>query len=229
MNNADDETIDKRRAAQAAVELVVDGMVLGLGTGSTAVIAVELLGQRVKEGLKIKGVPTSNSTAKLAQSVGIPIVSLDDYPRLDLDIDGADEVEPSLCLIKGGGGALLREKIVAFASKKVVIIVDEKKIVNRLGKFHLPIEIVPFACGLMQETIKEMGATSVLRKRDGTVFLTDEHNWILDCDFGLIEDPRSLAQKLSAVPGIVEHGLFVDIVERVIVGSGGQAKTITTA
>jgi ribose 5-phosphate isomerase A len=222
--SSDDE---KRLAAQAAVELVTDGMVLGLGTGSTAVFAVEILGQRVKEGLKIKGVPTSNSTAKLAESVGIPIVTLDDYPRLDLDIDGADEVEPSLCLIKGGGGALLREKIVAFASKKVVIIVDEKKTVERLGKFHLPVEIVPFACGLMQETLKDMGATTVLRKRDGTVFLTDEHNWILDCDFGLIDDPRALAQQLSAVPGIVEHGLFVDIVERVFVGGSGQVKTLT--
>ena len=222
--SSDDE---KRLAAQAAVELVTDGMVLGLGTGSTAVFAVELLGQRVKEGLKIKGVPTSNSTAKLAESVGIPIVTLDDYPQLDLDIDGADEVEPSLCLIKGGGGALLREKIVAYASKKVVIIVDEKKVVERLGKFHLPVEIVPFACGLMQKTLKDMGATSVLRKKDGTVFLTDEHNWILDCDFGLIDDPRSLAQQLSAVPGIVEHGLFVDIVERVIVGGSGQVKTLT--
>jgi ribose 5-phosphate isomerase A len=221
--NADDE---KQLAAKAAVDLVTDGMVLGLGTGSTAVLAVQLLGQRVKQGLKIKGVPTSNSTAALAESVGIPIVSLDDYPTLDLDIDGADEVEPSLCLIKGGGGALLREKIVAFASKQVVIIVDEKKVVERLGKFHLPIEIVPFACGLIQQTIKEMCASSVLRKRDGTVFLTDEKNWILDCDFGLIDNPRALAQQLSAVPGIVEHGLFVDIVERVIIGSGGQVKTL---
>lgn len=221
--NADDE---KQIAAKAALELVTDGMVLGLGTGSTAVFAVQLLGQRVKQGLKIKGVPTSNSTAALAESVGIPIVSLDDYPTLDLDIDGADEVEPSLCLIKGGGGALLREKIVAFASKQVVIIVDEKKVVERLGKFHLPIEIIPFACGLIQKTIKDMGAASVLRKREGAVFLTDENNWILDCDFGLIEDPRALAQQLSAVPGIVEHGLFVDIVERVIIGSDGQVKTL---
>ncbi len=222
--NSDDE---KRMAAQAAVDFVEDGMVLGLGTGSTAVFAVELLGQRVKEGLKIKGVSTSNATAKLAQSVGIPIVSLDDFPQLDLDIDGADEVEPSLCLIKGGGGALLREKIVAFASKRVVIIVDEKKLVERLGKFHLPVEVIPFACGLIQKTISEMGATSTLRKRDGRVFITDENNWILDCDFGLIEDPRTLAQQLSAVPGIVEHGLFIDIVERVIIGSSGQMKTLT--
>lgn len=219
---------EKQLAAKAAVELVTDGMVIGLGTGSTAVFAVQMLGQRVKEGLKIKAVPTSNSTATLAESVGISIVTLDDYPQLDLDIDGADEVEPSLCLIKGGGGALLREKIVAYASKQVVIIVDEKKLVDRLGKFHLPIEIVPFACGLIQQTIKEMGAVSVLRKRDRAAFLTDESNWILDCDFGLIDDPRALAQQLSAVPGIVEHGLFVDLVERVIVGSEGKVKTLSS-
>lgn len=213
-------------AAQAAVEIVSDGMVLGLGTGSTATFAIEILGERVKQGLKIKGVPTSESTAQLAMSVGIPIVSLDEYPQLDIDIDGADEVEPSLCLIKGGGGALLREKIVAFASKKVVIIVDEKKLVERLGKYHLPIEIIPFSCGVVEKTLSEMGATSFVRKREGKVFHTDENNWILDCDFGLIDDPRALAQKLSVIPGIVEHGLFVDIVNQVIVGNNGQIKTL---
>ncbi len=217
---------EKRMAAHAAVEIVSDGMVLGLGTGSTAMFAIEILGERVKQGLKIKGVPTSESTAQLAMSVGIPIVSLDEYPQLDIDIDGADEVEPSLCLIKGGGGALLREKIVAFASKKVVIIVDEKKLVERLGKYHLPIEIIPFSCAVVQKTLSEMGATSFVRKREGKVFHTDENNWILDCDFGLIDDPRALAQKLSVIPGIVEHGLFVDIVNQVIVGNNGQIKTL---
>lgn len=222
--SADD---DKKLAAQSAVDLVEDGMVLGLGTGSTAVFAVQLLGERVKKGLKIKGVPTSDSTEKLARSVGIPIVTLDEFPALDLDIDGADEVEPSLCLIKGGGGALLREKIVAYASKRVVIIVDEKKLVEKLGKFHLPIEIVPFSRGLVQEKIDEMGAKSVVRVRDDRVFRTDENNLILDCDFGLIEDPRALAQKLSLIPGIVEHGLFIDLVERVIIGNDGKVKELT--
>jgi ribose 5-phosphate isomerase A len=222
--SADD---DKKLAAQSAVDLVEDGMVLGLGTGSTAVFAVQLLGERVKKGLKIKGVPTSDSTEKLARSVGIPIVTLDEFPALDLDIDGADEVEPSLCLIKGGGGALLREKIVAYASKRVVIIVDEKKLVEKLGKFHLPIEIVPFSRGLVQEKIDEMGAKSVVRVRDDRVFRTDENNLILDCDFGLIEDPRALAQKLSLIPGIVEHGLFIDMVERVIIGNDGKVKELT--
>lgn len=222
--SADD---DKKLAAQSAVDLVEDGMVLGLGTGSTAVFAVQLLGERVKKGLKIKGVPTSDSTEKLARSVGIPIVTLDEFPALDLDIDGADEVEPSLCLIKGGGGALLREKIVAYASKRVVIIVDEKKLVEKLGKFHLPIEIVPFSRGLVQEKVDEMGAKSVVRVRDDRVFRTDENNLILDCDFGLIEDPRALAQKLSLIPGIVEHGLFIDMVERVIIANDGKVKELT--
>lgn len=217
---------DKRLAAFAAVDLVEDGMVLGLGTGSTAVFAVELLGERVKRGLKIKGVPTSDSTEKLAKSVGIPIVTLDEFPQLDLDIDGADEVEPTLCLIKGGGGALLREKIVAYASKRVVIIVDEKKLVDKLGKFHLPIEVVPFSRGLVQETIKKMGASSVVREKNGQVFHTDENNLILDCDFGLIDNPRALGQQLSLIPGVVEHGLFLDMVERVIIGGDGSVKTL---
>jgi ribose 5-phosphate isomerase A len=222
--SADD---DKKLAAIAAVELVEDGMVLGLGTGSTAVFALEMLGERVKNGLRIKGVPTSDSTEKLAKSVGIPIVTLDEFPQLDLDIDGADEVEPTLCLIKGGGGALLREKIVAYASKRVVIIVDEKKLVDKLGKFHLPIEVVPFSRGLIQETIKKMGASSVVRERNGQVFHTDENNLILDCDFGLIEDPRALGQQLSLIPGVVEHGLFLDMVERVIIGGDGRVKTLS--
>ncbi|MBX9949944.1 MAG: ribose-5-phosphate isomerase RpiA [Candidatus Obscuribacterales bacterium] len=214
-------------AARAAVELVTDGMALGLGTGSTAVFAVQLLGERVRDGLKIQGVPTSESTEKLAKSVGIPIVTLAQCPRLDLDIDGADEVDPNLCLIKGGGGALLREKIVAFASRRVVIIVDEKKLVDKLGRFHVPIEVIPFACGSIQKTIIEMGANSTVRERDGRVFQTDENNLILDCDFGLIADPRSLARKLSLIPGVVEHGLFIDMVERVIIGSNGNVKTLT--
>ena len=222
--SADD---DKMLAARAAVELVTDGMALGLGTGSTAVFAVQLLGERVRDGLKIQGVPTSESTEKLAKSVGIPIVTLAQCPRLDLDIDGADEVDPNLCLIKGGGGALLREKIVAFASRRVVIIVDEKKLVDKLGRFHVPIEVIPFACGSIQETIIEMGANSTVRERDGRVFQTDENNLILDCDFGLIADPRSLARKLSLIPGVVEHGLFIDMVERVIIGSNGNVKTLT--
>lgn len=222
--SADD---DKRLAASAAVELVEDGMVLGLGTGSTAVFAVEMLGERVRTGLRIKGVPTSDSTEKLAKSVGIPIVTLDEFPQLDLDIDGADEVEPTLCLIKGGGGALLREKIVAYASRRVVIIVDEKKLVDKLGKFHLPIEVVPFSRGLIQETIKKMGASSVVRERNGQVFRTDENNLILDCDFGLIDDPRALGQQLSLIPGVVEHGLFLDMVERVIIGGDGKVKTLS--
>jgi len=218
---------DKKIAARAAVDLVTDGMILGLGTGSTAVFAINILGERVKEGLKIKGVPTSDASAKLATSVGIPLVTLDEYPVLDLDIDGADEVDSSLNLIKGGGGALLHEKIVAAASKRVIIIVDEKKVVERLGRFHLPVEVIPFARGHVEKVLSEMGAAVLLRKKDGTVFRTDENNIILDCDFGLIDDPSELASRLSQVPGIVEHGLFIDMVERVIVGACGLSKSLT--
>lgn len=217
---------DKKLAAQAAVDLVTDGMILGLGTGSTAVIFIELLGKRMQQGLKVKGVPTSDASAQLAKKVGIPLVTLEEYPVLDMDIDGADEVDPSLNLIKGGGGALLHEKIVAAASKKVIIIVDEKKLVDRLGKFKLPVEVIPFARGSVEKTITEMGATAGLRKKDGNIFHTDENNIILDCDFGLIEDPRALSQKLNQVPGIVEHGLFVDLVERVIIGANNETKTL---
>jgi ribose 5-phosphate isomerase A len=217
---------DKKLAAQAAVDLVADGMILGLGTGSTSVFAIELLGKRMEQGLKIKGVPTSDASAQLAKKVGIPLVTLEEYPILDLDIDGADEVDPSLNLIKGGGGALLHEKIVAAACKQVVIIVDEKKIVERLGKFKLPVEVIPFARGSVEKTLSQMGATAVIRKKDGNIFHTDENNIILDCDFGFIDDPGALSQKLNQVPGIVEHGLFVDLVERVIIGANGQIKTL---
>lgn len=221
--SADD---DKRLAAQAAVDLVTDGMVLGLGTGSTAVFFIELLGKRMEAGLKVKGVPTSDASAQLARKVGIPLVTLEEHPVLDLDIDGADEVDPALNLIKGGGGALLHEKIVAAASKQVVIIVDEKKLVERLGKFKLPVEVIPFARGSVEKTLQEMGATVAIRMKDGNIFHTDENNIILDCDFGLIDDCCSLSQKLNGVPGVVEHGLFVNLAERVIIGANNQTKIL---
>lgn len=219
---------EKTPAAKAAVSLVESGMVVGLGTGSTATIAIKLLGQRVKkEGLDIKGIPTSANTAKLAKEVGIPLTTLEHQPSIDIDIDGADEVDPSLHLIKGGGGALLHEKIVAYASKKVVIIVDSSKLVRCLGKFRLPIELVPFSYGLVKKRITKLKANSELRKHpDGQIFRTDEGNWILDCDFGFIDDPPALAKKLSGIPGIVEHGLFIDLVDVVLVGEDGCVRTL---
>lgn len=220
---------EKTPAARAAVALVESGMVVGLGTGSTAMIAIQMLGERVKEGLEIKGIPTSANTAKLAKEVGIPLTTLEHEPTIDIDIDGADEVDPSLYLIKGGGGALLHEKIVASASKKVVIIVDSSKLVRCLGKFRLPIEIVPFSYGLVKKRITKLKASSELRKHaNGQIFRTDEGNWILDCDFGFIDDPPALAKKLSTIPGIVEHGLFIDLVDVVLVGEDGCVRTLAS-
>jgi ribose 5-phosphate isomerase A len=215
----------KISAARAAVELIADGMVVGLGTGSTAAIALELIGQRVRDGLAIKGIPTSRKTARDALELGIPLITLDDCPTPDIDIDGADEVDVSLNLIKGGGGALLHEKIVAYAARQVVIIVDSEKVVEKLGKFNLPVEIVAFAHGLIQDQIRRMNGRARLRKdRSGAVLRTDEGNWILDCDFGLIDDPVNLARRLSSIPGIVEHGLFVAMADTVIIGDGSMVR-----
>lgn len=220
---------EKHLAAQAAVDLIKDGMVVGLGSGSTSLVFVKLLAERVKNGLKIKGVPTSEATANLATELGIELVSFEEYLNPDIDVDGADEVDPNLCLIKGGGGKLLREKIVAFASKKVVIIVDSSKLVNKLGKFKLPIEIIPFAREIVETAVRELHGKPVLRKHDdGSVYTTDENNWILDCDFGLINNPPALSKALNSIPGLVEHGLFIDLVDTVFVGTGKEVRTLNS-
>lgn len=218
---------EKQLAAEAALAYVEDGMVLGLGSGSTSLLFVRMLGGRVKAGLKIKGVPTSDETASLAEQLNIPLVALEDGAHPDVDIDGADEVDSHLSLIKGGGGKLLREKIVAFASKKVIIIVDSKKLVDKLGAFKLPIEVIPFAKSIVENAIIDIDGKPVLRKaKDGSTYLTDEKNWILDCDFGLIEDPQKLATQLSLIPGVVEHGLFIDIANLILVGQGQTVRKI---
>src|SRR5579883_524785 len=215
---------EKLIAANAALDLIENGMTVGLGSGTTAAMFLRLLGERVRSGLKIKGVPTSESTAQLARELGILLVSLDDQPHPDIDIDGADEATESMCLIKGGGGALLREKIVAFASRRFVAIIDSSKLVKKLGKFPLPVEIVPFARSLVADAVVDLGGKPVLRQaNDGTAFLTDQGNWILDCSFGAIEDPSSLASKLADIPGIVEHGLFIGLADQIIVGRNGSA------
>jgi ribose 5-phosphate isomerase A len=210
---------EKRLAAERSLEYVRDGMCLGLGSGSTAAIMLELLGRRVREGLRVRGVPTSEMSRQLAAREGIPIVGFDQVSRLDLTIDGADEVDPDLNVIKGGGGALLREKIVASLSRRVVIIVDSHKQVQTLGAFPLPVEVVQFAWQPLAERLGDLGASSVLRAgRDGRPFVTDEGNYILDCGFGRIEDPATLAARLDAMPGVVDHGLFVGLAHTVIVG-----------
>jgi ribose 5-phosphate isomerase A len=219
----------KRQAAARALEFVTDGMKLGLGTGSTAKHFVELLGMRVRDGLNVVGVPTSEATRADAIRCGIALTTLDDVDRLDLTVDGADEVDPSLELIKGGGGALLREKIVAAASDAMIVIADETKWVDQLGRFPLPIEIIPFGLKATQRAMARAFAESgvsgqmVLRKgKDGHVFVTDGGHWIVDAHLGRITDAPRLAALLNAIPGVVEHGLFIGLASTVILaGSQG--------
>jgi ribose 5-phosphate isomerase A len=202
-------------------------MCLGLGSGSTAAMMLELLGQRVQQGLRVRGVPTSETSRQLAERGGIPIVSFDEVSHLDLTIDGADEVDPQLNLIKGGGGALLREKIVAFLSRRVVIIADSHKQVSQLGVFRLPVEVVSFAWRPLAQRLDDLGAAPELRRAgDSRPFVTDEGNYILDCAFGRIDDPAALATRLDTMPGVVGHGLFVGIADTVIFGRGEETLVI---
>ncbi|HSZ64534.1 MAG TPA: ribose-5-phosphate isomerase RpiA [Terriglobales bacterium] len=218
---------EKEAAGRAAATLVRDGDIVGLGTGSTACFAVVALGERVKAGLKIIGIPTSVRTADLARSVGIPLTTLDDHPEIDITIDGADEVDPKLNLIKGGGGALTREKVIATASKRMVVVVDAGKVVATLGKFPLPVEIIAFARTVIEKKIVLLDAMPKLRtKPDGSPFITDNGNQILDCNFGKIEDPAGLARELSDTPGIVEHGLFIGIAKLALVGKENSVEEI---
>ena len=224
---ANEKENEKEAAGRAAARLVRDGDVVGLGTGSTAYFAIIALGERVKEGLKIVGIPTSSQTADLARAVGIPLATLDEHPEIDITIDGADEVDPKLNLIKGGGGALLREKVVASASRKMVVVADSSKIVSVLGKFPLPVEVIAFARTVIEKKVVALGASIKLRmKRDGSTYFTDNGNEILDCSFGKIEDPPSLARELENIPGIVEHGLFVALASVALVGKGDSVEEI---
>ncbi len=220
--------VEKEAAGRAAAKLVRDGDVVGLGTGSTAYFAVIALGERVKAGLKIIGIPTSVATGELARSVGISLTTLDEHPEIDITIDGADELDSKLNLIKGGGGALLREKVVASASKKMVVISDSTKVVPVLGKFPLPVEIIAFARTVVEKKIVALGGAPKLRmKPDGSVYITDSGNQILDCSFGKITDPAKLARALNGTPGVVEHGLFIGLAKVALVGRGDSIEEIT--
>jgi ribose 5-phosphate isomerase A len=214
---------EKEAAARASLRFVCDGDVVGLGTGSTAAYAIQLLGERVKAGLKIRGIATSVRSQELAASLGIPLTTFDECQQLDVAIDGADEIDPQLCLIKGGGGALLREKVVASAARQFVVIADSSKQVTLLGKFPLPVEIIPFAQALVGGEIAALGAVVKLRKSpDGKPYLTDEGHHILDCNFGRIPDPPALARSLSDMPGVVEHGLFIGMATVALIGKGDK-------
>lgn len=213
----------KRQAAARALERVRPGMRLGLGTGSTARHFVALLGERVKAGLDVIGVPTSEATHKQAQECGIALSTLEETPQLDLMVDGADEIAPDLTVIKGGGGALLREKIVAAASAHMIVIADETKWVSELGRFPLPVEIVPFGMGATRiavEKAADLAANasdlSLRRGKDGHAFVTDGGHFILDAALGRIPDPRELAGRLASIPGVVEHGLFIGLAKTAI-------------
>jgi ribose 5-phosphate isomerase A len=219
----------KESAALAAAERVESGMIVGLGSGTTAAHVTRALGARVKRGLKIIGIPTSNDTGKLGAELGIPISSLDEHETIDLTIDGADEVEMgTLHLIKGHGGALLHEKIVASISKRLVIVVDETKLVGRLGtREALPVEVIPFGWKLVAGQLSQMGAEAVLRLDSaGRPFVTDSGHYIVDCKFAGIAAPADLGGKLDSMVGLVEHGLFLGMASEVIVGRAGGVTAI---
>ena len=214
---------EKEAAARASLQFINNGQVVGLGTGSTAAHFIKLLGERVRQGLQIRGIPTSDRSRELAQSLGIPLTTLDDCQAIDVTVDGADEVDPQLRLIKGGGGALLREKIVASATKDLVIVADATKQVPVLGKFPLPVEVIRFAQALVAKRIAARGADVRLRVgTDGKPFVTDENNHILDCRFGRIADADGLARELSAMPGVVEHGLVIGMASVALFARGQE-------
>lgn len=213
----------KQLAAEKAVEFVKDGMKIGLGTGSTAYWAINKLGERVSEGLKITAVATSRASEEQARELGIPIVAFGDIDSLDLTIDGADELDSSLQLIKGGGGALLREKIVASNSTRMIVIADESKVVNTLGKFPLPVEIVPFAWEWTVAELAKLGCNPELRRSGEELYKTDNGNYIADCRFEVIESAPKLALTIQSIPGVVEHGLFIGIAAMAIVGKKMEA------
>jgi ribose 5-phosphate isomerase A len=212
-----DET--KMAAAKRSMEFIENGMRLGIGTGTTVRYVIEMLGERVRQGLKVVGIPTSHASGVLAAQHGIELTTFDEIQELDLAIDGADEIGPGLSLIKGGGGALLHEKIVASAARQFVIVVGEGKVVDQLGRFPLPVEVIPFAAELVRGSLAELGGHPELRPgaEAGTNYQTDEGNWIFDCHFGKIAEPHELAAELRSIVGVVEHGLFLGMATKAVV------------
>jgi ribose 5-phosphate isomerase A len=225
----------KIEAAREALGHVADGMKLGIGTGSTAEEFVRLLAVRVGEGMGVTGVPTSERTAQLCRELGVPLSTLDETPQLDLTIDGADEIDPALSLVKGGGGALLREKIVAAASARMIVIADASKLVDTLGRFPLPVEVNQFGLRATEIAIGEaagrlgLEGPLTLRMTSGEPFVTDGGHFIIDASFGRIPDTRALSDALHAIPGVVEHGLFLGLADAAIVADADGVRTVRAA
>jgi ribose 5-phosphate isomerase A len=222
----------KESAASSAAALLYDGMIVGLGSGTTATLAVAAIGRRVQEGLRIVGIPTSQKTADQARTLGIPLSTLEDHISIDVTIDGADEIEAgTLNLIKGGGGNLLREKIVAVASSRMIVVVDETKVVSQLGsRSAIPVEVVPFGWKTTAKRLEKIGAHPTLRTgSDGQIFRTDGGHYILDCALGSIESPLSLQAELNNIVGVVEHGLFIRIAYQALVGGPEGVRTLNRA
>ena len=219
---------DLERVAQAALTRVADGMILGLGTGRAAEAFIEALGRRVRGGLRVKGVPTSNRSAELARRVNIEVASLEEVDHLDIAFDGADEVTPELELTKGLGGALLRERVVAYEASVFVVLVTPEKLVPRLGsRAPIPIEVVPFASPSASRHLRKLGGTPVVRKKaDGYPYMTDNQNWILDTSFGPIDTPAAIEAAVLAIPGVIDTGLFLGMASVVLVGEPGQVREL---
>jgi ribose 5-phosphate isomerase A len=213
---------EKQRSAEAAVEYVKDGMIVGLGTGSTTEFAVKKLGEKVRDGLAIRGIPTSDITKKQAEEEGIPLIDFSETIYIDLTIDGADEIDADLNMIKGGGAALLREKIVASASREVIIIVSSEKFVHQLGSFPLPVEVIPFGWQVIFKQLETLGGSPNLRLKQGQALRTDQGNYIIDCQFSQIIDAVQLEQLLNTIPGVVENGLFTGLCSRMIMADGDK-------
>ncbi len=218
----------KELAGRRALEFVEEGMVVGLGSGTTATFFIEQLGKRVQAGLRIRAIASSRASEDLARSLGVEICDFDRCPQIDVTVDGADEVGPGLALIKGGGGALLREKIVASASRRFIIVADSVKVVPVLGAFPLPVEVIAMASPLVSRRLLDLGMQpSVRHHSDGSLYITDEGNLILDCACGKIEDPERLAASLRSIVGLVEHGLFLGMAELALIAGDGQVQERT--
>jgi ribose 5-phosphate isomerase A len=214
---------EKRLAGEKAVEHIKDGMILGLGTGSTVFYTLNKLGELVQNGLEIKGVSTSKATSQTCRELGIPLISIDEVSEIDLTIDGADEISNTFSGIKGGGGALLFEKVVARASKKVIWVVDSSKVSEQLGHFPLPVEVIPFGYTHVLKELKEHNLGPELRMKENAPFVTDSGNYIIDLHINRIQDEENLASYLKAITGVVEHGLFIHMVDTVIIGKGNES------